>query len=64
MEKRRYEIRTPRQGAMVGTIGKIGEEPVAVVKQGKRVDTLSLEEFASALYGHKVKCVVIPLRME
>lgn len=64
MEKRRYEIRTPRQGAMIGTIGKIGEEPVAVIKQGKRVDTLSLDEFASALYGQRVKCIVMPMRVK
>lgn len=49
---------------MIGTIGKIGEEPVAVIKQGKRVDTLSLDEFASALYGQRVKCIVMPMRVK
>jgi len=54
-----YEIRTPRQGAMVGTKAIVGDKPVAVVKQGKKVDILTLDEFASALYGQEVKCVVV-----
>lgn len=47
MKNRKDEIRTPRQGAMVGTIGRVGNQPVAVVKQGNKVDTLSVDEFAS-----------------
>ena len=54
-----YEIRTPRQGAMVGTKAMVGDKPVAVVKQGKKVDILTLDEFASALYGQEVRCVVV-----
>ena len=53
------EIRTPRQGAMVGTKAMVGDKPVAVVKQGKKIDTLTLDEFATALYGQDVKCVIV-----
>ncbi|MGN8807424.1 MULTISPECIES: hypothetical protein [unclassified Blautia] len=58
MKNRKNEIRTPRQGAMVGTIGRVGNKPVAVVKQGNKVDTLSVDEFASALYGKAVICTI------
>ena len=43
---------------MVGTIGRVGNKPVAVVKQGNKVDTLSVDEFASALYGKAVICTI------
>ncbi len=54
------DIRTPRAGAKVGERVMKGQEPVALVKQGERKDTLSLEEFAVALYGPGTQCVVIP----
>ena len=54
------EIRTPRRSAKVGERVMLGPEPVALVKQGKRLDTLSVEEFAAALYGPGTRCVVIP----
>ena len=56
----RNDIRTPRYGAKVGERVMKGREPVALVKQGERKDTLSLEEFAIALYGPGTQCVVIP----
>ena len=56
----RNDIRTPRCGAKVGERVMKGQEPVALVKQGERKDTLSLEEFAVALYGPGTQCVVIP----
>ncbi len=55
------EIRTKRQGAKVGTCVMIGQEPVALVKQGKKIDTITLDEFASELYGKKVTCEVRPI---
>lgn len=58
MKNRKDEIRTPRLGAMVGTIGRVGDKPVAIVKQGRKVDTLSVDEFASALYGKSVICTI------
>ena len=54
------DIRTPRVGAKIGERVMKGREPVALVKQGGRKDTLSLEEFAIALYGPGTQCVVIP----
>lgn len=59
-KNRRNEIRTPRYGAKVGERVILEGEPVALVKQGERRDTLSLKEFAVALYGPGTQCVVIP----
>lgn len=58
--KRSNEIRTPRRGAKVGIRAVVGQEPVALVKQGDKFDTLSVQEFAAALYGEGTTCVVIP----
>ena len=54
------DIRTPRAGAKVGVKAYLNSEPVALVKQGKKMDTMSLQEFAEALYGAGTQCVVIP----
>ena len=48
-KKRNNEIRTPRSGAKVGVRAVVGQEPVALVKQGDKFDTLSVQEFATAL---------------
>ena len=58
--KRSNEIRTPRKGAKVGVRAILGTEIVAVVKQGDKVDTMSVQEFAAALYGEGTVCIVIP----
>ena len=58
--KRSNEIRTPRRGAKVGVRAVVGQEPVALVKQGDKVDTLSIQEFVTALYGEGTTCVVSP----
>ena len=55
------DIRTPRTGAKVGVKAYLNSEPVALVKQGKKMDTMSLQEFAEALYGEGTQCVVIPI---
>lgn len=60
MKNRSNEIRTPRNGAKIGERVIRGAEPVALVKQGEKRDTLSLEEFAEALYGPGTQCMVIP----
>ena len=52
------EIRTVNAGAKVGDAVFVGNKPMALIKQGKKVDTISLDEFASQLYGRKVKCVI------
>ena len=54
------EIRTPRNGAKIGERVMRGAQPVALVKQGDRKDTISLEEFAEALYGPGTQCLLIP----
>ena len=36
--KRSNEIRTPRRGAKVGIRAVVGQEPVALVKQGDKFD--------------------------
>lgn len=59
-KKRSNEIRTPRSGAKVGVRVVVGQEPVALVKQRDKFDTLSVQEFATALYGEGTTCVVIP----
>ena len=46
--------------AKVGVRAVVGQEPVALVKQGDKFDTLSVQEFATALYGEGTTCVVIP----
>ena len=38
-KKRSNEIRTPRSGAKVGVRAVVGQEPVALVKQGDKFDT-------------------------
>ena len=35
-----------------------GDKPVALIRQGGKADTISLEEFAEKLYGKGVQCVV------
>ena len=55
------DIRTPRTGAKVGVKAYLNSEPVALVKQGKKMDTMSRQEFAEALYGEGTQCVVIPI---
>ena len=59
-DEKSNEIRTARNGLKVGERAILKGEPVAFVKQGQRTDTLSLDEFATALYGPGTKCVVIP----
>ncbi len=61
-KSKRNDIRTPRHGAKVGERVLKGSEPVALVKQGDTRDTISVEEFAIALYGPGTQCVVIPGR--
>lgn len=53
------EIRTPRTGAMIGKRGTVGNTPVAVIKQGKKIDTMSAEEFVKALYGDGASCIIM-----
>ena len=53
------EIRTANVGAKVGETVYVNQEPRALIKQGKKVDTISLDEFASQLYGKPVRCQVI-----
>jgi len=53
------EIRTKNVGAKVGEAVVINKEPIALIKQGKKIDTISLDEFASQLYGREVRCKVI-----
>lgn len=52
------EIRTLRAGAKVGETIYVNRQPLALIKQGKKIDTLSLDEFASQLYGRAVTCEV------
>ena len=52
------DIRTVRLKAKVGEVAYIGNKPYAIIKQGKKVDWISLDEFASQLYGRQVICEV------
>lgn len=58
--KKSNDIVTPRAGAKVGERYKRETELVALVKQGSKMDTLSVPEFAEALYGPGTQCIVIP----
>lgn len=52
------EIRTRSKGVKVADKIVVDEKPMALVKNGKRVDVMSLDEFASQLYGCRVRCNV------
>lgn len=58
-QNKSYDIRTPRKGAMIGKRGTVGNIPVAVVKHGKTIDTISADEFVKALYGEDAQCVIM-----
>lgn len=58
--RRSNDVVTPRVGAKVGERCKRDTELVAIVKQGNKTDTLSVPEFAEALYGLGTQCIVIP----
>ena len=59
-KRKRNEIRTARHGLKVGERVMKDGEPVALVKQGERYDSFSLEEFADALYGPGTRCIIVP----
>jgi hypothetical protein len=59
-KNKRNEIRTVRYGLKVGERVMKDGEPVALVKQGERYDSFTLEEFAGALYGPGTRCIVVP----
>lgn len=52
------EIRTRSKGVKVADKIVVDEKPMALVKNGKRADVMSLDEFASQLYGRRVRCNV------
>jgi len=54
------DILTREKRVKVGKRVIKGAEPVALVGPEKRKDTLSLTEFAEALYGPGTKCLLIP----
>ena len=43
------ELRTPRKQAMIGTITEIGGQTVLLVKSGKKLDFITLEELTAEL---------------
>ena len=59
MRKEINEIRTPRIGAKVGLKVMIEREAVLSVKQGRKTDTLTIGELATALYGTGTKCYIM-----
>lgn len=59
-KKNSNDIKTPVYGAKVGERILRGTEPVALVKQGNIMDTMSVGEFAEALYGPGTQCLIIP----
>lgn len=59
--KKSNEIRTAKEDIMVGTKIKDRETgaPVAKIKgKGEKYDTLSVQEFAKALYGKDVEVII------
>lgn len=54
------EIRTPLKGAKVGDRVIRQGEPVALVKSGNTIDTISIGEMAEALFGPGTQCLIIP----
>ena len=52
------DIRTAKLKAKVGEIIYIENKPYALIKQGKKLDYISLDEIASQLYGREVICEV------
>lgn len=54
------DILTTRKQVRIGKKVYHGTEPVALVGPEQNKDTLSLNEFAVALYGPGTQCVVIP----
>jgi len=54
------EIRTVNARVKIGEVIIVNHQPMVVIKQGKKIDTISLNELASQLYGKEVVCKVIP----
>ena len=52
------DIRTVKLKAKVGEIIYIENKSYALIKQGKKLDYISLDEIASQLYGREVICEV------
>ena len=38
----------------------LGKEPVVLIKQGGKKDTMSIPEIVEELYGRGTKCIIIP----
>ena len=58
LKKKDNEIRTPRSSVKIGERVMHGDRPVALIRQGGKADTISLEEFAEMLYGKGIQCMV------
>lgn len=56
------DIVTSRKRVKYGKKMYLGTEPVALVGPEQNKDTVSLNEFAEALYGPGTQCVVIPAK--
>ena len=60
MKSNSNEIRSPRNGAKLGDKVMLGKEPVVLIKQGGKKDTMSVPEIVEELYGRGTKCIIIP----
>lgn len=61
--RKAYEIRTIKEDIMIGTktTDKETGYPVALIKgKGNKYDTLTVQEFAEALYGAGTEVVIRP----
>jgi len=61
MYRKEREIRTASENLMVGEAVTYNNQPAAKVKHGKKTDIITLNEFASQIYGIEVRCEVIPI---
>ena len=59
MKSNSNEIRSPRNGAKLGDKVMLGKEPVVLIKQGGKKDTMSIPEIVEELYGRGTKCIII-----
>lgn len=61
MSTKQREIRTKNAGLKIGEVTLVDNQLGAIVKQGKKKDIITINEFASQIYGMEVRCEITPV---
>ena len=52
------KIYTDNKKILVAEVDHVDQKPVAKIKHGKSFDIITLDSFASQLYGMEVQCII------